>query len=192
LARPTLLDAEARVRELGLDLQDFARDGYTGAKYGSVKPHHVVGRVLYLSGHLPELADGTVVHPGMLGRNLTVEEGYAAARQAGLNALSGIRFALGDLNRVAAIIRSLNFVVAAPDFHDIHLVANGVTDLFRDVFGPEVGVGGRATVGVSSLARMHCFETWVTVEARPRPRGSVRPAIRGRTEPSGRGRRGQS
>jgi enamine deaminase RidA (YjgF/YER057c/UK114 family) len=171
MAAGRILDAEARVRELGLDLQDFARNGYTGLKYGSVKTHHVVGRVLYLSGHLPELADGTVVHPGMLGRDLTVEQGYAAARQAGLNVISGIRFALGDLNRVAAIIRSLNFVVSAPDFHDIHLVANGATDLFRDVFGTEAGVGGRATVGVTSLARMHCFETWVTVEVRPRRGG---------------------
>lgn len=186
------VDAEARVRELGLDLQDFARDGYTGLKYGSVKPHHLVGRVLYLSGHLPELADGTVVHPGMLGRDLTVEQGYAAARQAGLNALAGMRFALGDLNRVVAIIRSLNFVVSAPDFHDIHLVANGLTDLFRDVFGEEAGVGGRATVGVTSLARKHCFETWLTVEVRPPSSKSRPPGTRACRAPSDRGRRDRS
>jgi enamine deaminase RidA (YjgF/YER057c/UK114 family) len=168
--------AEARLRELGIDLQDFSRQPYTGLRYGSVKPHHQVGRVLYLSGHLPELADGTVVKPGVLGLDLSVEDGYAAARQAGLNALAGIRFALGDLDRVAAIVRSLNFVVCAPGFHDIHLVASGATDLFRDVFGPEVGIGGRATVGVTSLARGHCFETWLTVEVRPR---------RSRTSPPG-------
>jgi enamine deaminase RidA (YjgF/YER057c/UK114 family) len=155
---------------MGIELPDFTSRPYTGLKYGAVKPHHLVGRVLYLSGHLPELPDGTVVHPGMLGRDLTVEEGYAAARQAGLNAIAGIRFALGDLNRVAGIVRSLNFVVSAPDFHDIHLVANGTTDLLRDVFGEEAGVGGRATVGVTSLARRHCFETWLTVEVRPRRR----------------------
>jgi len=192
MAQRRPFDVEARVRELGLDLQDFARDGYTGLKYGSVKTHHIVGRVLYLSGHLPELADGTVVHPGMLGRDLSVEQGYAAARQAGLNVISGIRFALGDLNRVAAIIRSLNFVVSAPDFHDIHLVANGATDLFRDVFGPEAGVGGRATVGVTSLARMHCFETWVTVEVRPRTTKRRPPGTRACRAPSDRGRRDRS
>lgn len=168
MPRSGTLDVEARVRNLGLDLQDFTRQPYTGLKYGSVKTHHFVGRVLYLSGHLPELADGTVVHPGVLGRDLSVEQGYAAARQAGLNAIAGIRFALGDLNRVAAIIRSLNFVVSTPDFHDIHLVANGATDLFREVFGDQAGVGGRATVGVTSLVRQHCFETWLTVEVRPR------------------------
>jgi hypothetical protein len=137
---------------------------YTGLKYGAVRPHRLVGPVLYLSGHLPELPDGTVVHPGALGRDLTTQEGYEAARRAGLNALAGVRFALGTLDRVAAVIGSLNFVVCAPDYHDVHLVADGVTDLLRDVFGEDVGVGGRATVGVNSLARSHCFETWITFE----------------------------
>ncbi len=167
MAPTQAFDVEERVRDLGLEVPDFRKQPYTGLKYGSVKSHHLVGRVLYLSGHMPELADGTVVHPGVLGMDLSVEQGYAAARQAGLNAIAGIRFALGDLNRVAAIIRSLNFVVSTPDFHDIHLVANGATDLFRDVFGDEAGIGGRATVGVTSLARSHCFETWLTVEVWP-------------------------
>lgn len=168
MASKQAFDVEERIRELGLEVPDFGAQPYTGLKYGSVKSHHIVGRVLFLSGHMPELADGTVVHPGVLGRDLSIEQGYAAARQAGLNAIAGIRFALGDLNRVAAVIRSLNFVVSTPEFHDIHLVTNGATDLFRDVFGDEAGVGGRATVGVTSLARGHCFETWLTVEVRPR------------------------
>jgi hypothetical protein len=175
VGRHPRLDVEARVRALGIELPDFTARPYTGLKYGAVKPHHLVGRVLYLSGHLPELPDGTVVHPGVLGRDLSVEQGYVAARQAGMNAIAGIRFALGDLNRVAGIIRSLNFVVCAPDFHDVHLVANGTTDLLRDVFGEEAGVGGRATVGVTSLARAHCFETWITVEVRARNRSASPP-----------------
>jgi len=157
---------EQRVAELGLDVPDFTAAPYTGLKYGAVRPHHLTGSLLFLSGHMPERLDGSVVHPGALGRDLTTEEGYEAARVAGLNALGGIRLALGTLDRVAAIVRSLNFVVCAPEFHDIHLVADGVTDLLRDVFGEEAGVGGRATVGVVSLARNHCFETWLTVEVR--------------------------
>jgi hypothetical protein len=65
-----------------------------------------------------------------------------------------------------AIVRSLNVVVCTSDFHDIHLVADGVTDLLRDLFGDNAGVGGRASVGVTSLARNHCFETWLTLEVR--------------------------
>ncbi len=155
---------DQRIEELGLVVPDFAAVPYTGLKYGAVKPHHQVGNVLFLGGHMPERPDGTVVHPGALGRDLTTEEGYEAARVAGLNALGGIRYALGTLDRVVAVVRSLNFVVCTPDFHDIHLVADGVTDLLRDVFGDEAGIGGRATVGVTSLARNHCFETWLTLE----------------------------
>jgi enamine deaminase RidA (YjgF/YER057c/UK114 family) len=158
---------DQRADELGLVVPDFAAAPYTGLKYGAVRPHHLVGGLLFLSGHMPERPDGSVVHPGALGRDVTVEQGYEAARVAGLNALGGIRYALGTLDRVVAVVRSLNFVVCTPEFHDIHLVADGVTDLLRDVFGDEAGVGGRATVGAVSLARNHCFETWLTLEVRP-------------------------
>jgi hypothetical protein len=133
-----------------------------------VKPHHLVGDLLFLSEHPPERPDGSVVHPGTLGRDLTTRQGYEAARVVGLNALGGIRYALGTLDRVVAVVRSLNFVICTPEFHDIHLVADGVTDLLRDVFGEDAGIGGRATVGATSLARSHCFETWLTLTGAPR------------------------
>ncbi len=158
---------DQRIEELGLAVQDFTVVPYTGLKYGALKPHHLAGTLLFLSGHMPERPDGSVVHPGTLGRDLTIEQGYEAARVAGINALGGIRYALGTLDRVVAVVRSLNFVVCTPEFHDIHLVADGTTDLLRDVFGDDAGVGGRATVGVTSLARRHCFETWLTLEVRP-------------------------
>src|ERR687892_278601 len=87
-----------------------------------------------------------------------------AARLTAINCLAGIRYAIGDLNRVASLVRSLNFVVCTPDFYDVHKVSSGATDLFRNVFGEERGLGGRATIGVMSLARNHCFENWLTVE----------------------------
>ncbi|MHC5560824.1 RidA family protein [Kocuria sp. U4B] len=158
---------EDRVRELGLEIPDFAKEGYYGADtYGSMKPHHIVGNVLYLSGHTPDRADGTVRFPGRLGENLTVEQGYEAARLTALNCLGGIRYALGSLDRVKGMVRSLCFVTSTPDFTDVHKVSSGATDLFVEVFGPEVGLGGRATIGVTSLAGGSCFENWVTVEIR--------------------------
>jgi enamine deaminase RidA (YjgF/YER057c/UK114 family) len=155
---------EAQVRELGLEIPDYTTGSYYGALYGSMKPHHIVGNVLYLSGHVPELADGTPLYPGRVGAEVAIEQGYAAARQTGLNCLGGIRAALGSLNRVRGIVRTLCFVAIDPDFTDVHLVSSGCTDLFRDVFGAEAGLGGRATIGVVRLANNHCFENWLTVE----------------------------
>jgi hypothetical protein len=165
---------DQRIEELGLAVPDFAAVPCTGLKYGAVESHHLVGDLLFPSGHMPERSDGSgprglwaqhtagpvqrapqdrgcrpqVVHPGALGRDLTIGQGHDAARVARLNALGGIRYTLGTLDRVVAVVRSLNFVVCTPDFHDIPLVADGVTDLLRDVFGEDAGVGGRATVGV--------------------------------------------
>jgi len=158
------MGAEARVRELGLDLPDYSATPYYGQSYGSMKSHHQVGSLLFLSGHVPELAGGGVLHPGRLGAEVTIEQGYEAARLTAINALAGIRYAIGSLDNVRSIVRSLCFVVCLPEFHDVHKVSSGATDLFRDVFGDEAGLGGRATIGVTSLARNHCFEIWLTVE----------------------------
>jgi enamine deaminase RidA (YjgF/YER057c/UK114 family) len=160
------MDFESRIAELGLDVPDYSVTPYYGPSYGSMKAHHRSGSLLFLSGHVPEYPDGTILHPGRVGAEVSVEEAYAAARLTAVNCLAGIRFALGDLNRVSGIVRSLNFVVCTPEFHDVHLVSSGATDLFRDVFGEEAGLGGRATIGVMSLARNHCFENWLTVEVR--------------------------
>jgi hypothetical protein len=67
---------------------------------------------------------------------------------------------------VVAIVRALNFVVCTPTFYDVHKVSSGLTDLLAEVLGPERGIGGRATIGVMSLARNNCFETWLTAEVR--------------------------
>jgi enamine deaminase RidA (YjgF/YER057c/UK114 family) len=160
------VDPEQRLVDLGIELPDFSATGYGGARFGPIAPHRLVGSTLFLSGHLPEGADGQVLHPGRLGDDLTVEQGYEAARLAGINAIAGMKFALGDLRRVAGIVRSLNYVVCTPDFHDTNLVTNGAGDLWRDVFGDIAGIGGRATFGIMSLVRRHCFETVVTVEVR--------------------------
>jgi len=156
---------EQRVAELGLDVPDFIRDGYYGASYGSMKPFHIAGNLLFLSGHVPQR--GTeVVFPGRLGANLTLTQGREAARLTGINVIAGIRQAVGDLDRVKSIVRSLNFVVCTPEFTEVHKVSSGLSDLLMQVFGAERGIGGRATIGVMALAGGNCFESWVTVELR--------------------------
>jgi hypothetical protein len=156
------MGAEARVAELGLKIPDFAAGGYYGRDYGSMKPHHVTGRLLFLSGHVAQCADKVIA--GRLGADLSVEQGYAAARLTGLNVLAGIRLAVGSLDRVAAIVRTLNFVVCTPECTEVNRVSSGMTDLLAEVFGEAAGLGGRATIGVMALAGGVCFETWATVE----------------------------
>jgi enamine deaminase RidA (YjgF/YER057c/UK114 family) len=160
------MNIEQKLQEMGIELPDFGPSTYYGANYGKMKPFHRVGNLLVLSGHVPDLPDGTRMFPGRVGAEVTVEQGYAAARQTGINCLAGIKQAIGDLDRVAALVRTLNFVVCAPGFTDPNLVSSGLTDLFAEVFGAEHGIGCRATIGVMSLANNHCFETWMDVECR--------------------------
>ena len=154
---------EERLKELRVVLPQTEGDSYYGAKYGTMKPFHIVGPVLHLSGHVPSL-DGEPLHPGRIGETVTPEQGIEAARLTGINAIAGMKQALGDLERVAGIIKSLNFVACAPDFTDVHKISSGMTDFLAEVFGPDIGIGGRATIGVQSLARNNCFETWMEVE----------------------------
>lgn len=158
-----MMTPERLAIESGLDIPDFNRMGYYGADYGRMKPFHRVGSLLFLSGHVAQL--GTeITHKGRLGQDLTTGQGYQAAQRTGLNVLGGIRQAVGSLDRVKGIVRSLNFVVCTPDYEEVHRVSSGLSDLFVEVFGPERGLGGRATIGVMALAGGVCFETWVTVE----------------------------
>jgi enamine deaminase RidA (YjgF/YER057c/UK114 family) len=158
-----MTSAEMLAIQMGLDIPDFDRDGYYGADYGTMKPYHRVGSLLFLSGHVAQVG-AQVTHKGRLGADVSVEAGYQAARRTGLNVLGGIRQAVGSLDRVKGIVRSLNFVVCTPEFEEVHKVSSGLSDLFVEVFGPERGLGGRATIGVMALANGVCFETWVTVE----------------------------
>ncbi|WP_227751715.1 RidA family protein [Tabrizicola oligotrophica] len=148
---------------MGLDIPDFNRIGYYGADYGTMKPYHRIGSLLFLSGHVAQI--GTqITQRGRLGQDLTTDEGYAAARQTGLNVLGGIRQAVGSLDHVKSIVRTLNFVVCTPDYEEVHKVSSGLSDLLVETFGRERGLGGRATIGVMALAGGVCFETWATVE----------------------------
>jgi enamine deaminase RidA (YjgF/YER057c/UK114 family) len=154
---------EERISQLGITLPNFEDGSYYGTNYGQMKPHHIVGNVLFLSGHTPVL-EGRVLHPGRIGGAVTAEQGYEAARLTGINMIGGMKHALGDLDRVKGLIRCLCFVACEPEFNDVHLVSSGCSDVLAQVFGPDAGIGGRATIGVQSLCDKMCFETWAEVE----------------------------
>ncbi len=157
------MSIESRIEELGMMLPDFGDGAYYGETYGKMKTHHIVGNVLYLSGHTP-VRNGAVLHPGRIGSEVTVEQGYEAARLTGINMIAGMKHALGDLERVKGMIRCLCFVACEPNFNNVHLVSSGCTDVIAEIFGEPAGIGGRATIGVQSLCDKMCFETIAEVE----------------------------
>ncbi len=109
----------------------------------------LVGDMLYVSGHGPLRADGTLI-TGRLGDDLDVPAGMAAARQTGLAILATVRGHLGTLDRVVRLIKSLGMVNSTPEFGDQPKVINGYSDLMKDVFG-DAGVGTRSAVGMGAL-----------------------------------------
>ncbi len=135
---------EARLKELKLELPSNPR------VLGVYKFVLVQDGLAYVSGHGPVGADGTAIC-GRLGETLRKEEGYEAARRTGLNVLRSLREHFGSLDAIDRLVKTTGFVNASPDFKDHPAVINGFSELMRDVFGPEAGVGARSAVGVASL-----------------------------------------
>ena len=137
--------AAARARALGLVFPPAPKP------MGVYKPCVRVGNFLYLSGHGPLLPDGTLLTPGVVGATLTLDDGYAAARQVGLAALATVLAHAGSLDAVARLVKTLGWVASAASFTDQPKVMNGWSDLMHDVFGPDAGVGVRSAIGTNVL-----------------------------------------
>ena len=139
------MSAEERLKELDLSLPPLPRPM---ANYVSAVR---TGSLLYLAGHGPLGDDGRPISRGKLGRDLTVEEGYQAARQTALNSLVTLKAELGSLDRVRRIVKVLGMVNADPEFHKTPQVINGFSDLMVEVFGESVGKHARSAVGMATL-----------------------------------------
>jgi enamine deaminase RidA (YjgF/YER057c/UK114 family) len=120
------------------------------------------GDLLFLSGH-GSFEDGRPVHIGRLGETMTSEQGARTAETVMLNLLATIRAELGDLSRVARVVKVVVFVNSALDFTEQHLVANGATDLLARVFG-DAGRPARSAVGVAALPLGFAVEIEAIVE----------------------------
>jgi len=141
---------EERIAELGLFLPEPLRP-----PDGVVLPFamvHVVGRRALIAGHGPQARDGSIAQPlGKVGRDLSLEQGYAAARLVGLSILGSLQRALGDLDRIDAWGRTFGMVNSAPGFNRQPNVINGFSDLILEVFGPKTGAHSRSAVGMAEL-----------------------------------------
>ena len=153
---PEDYDPESQLAKLGIELPEAANPvaNYVNAVQ--------TGNLLFLAGKGPKNTDGEYV-TGKLGEDLTVEEGYQAARLVGINQLAVLKAELGNLNRVKRIVKVLGMVNAAPDFGNQPEVVNGFSDLMVEVFG-ERGKHARAAVGMGSLPRGIAVEIEMVVE----------------------------
>ncbi len=112
----------------------------------------IVGRRALISGHGPQNPDGSLALPlGKVGREVSLEQGYVAARLTALSILGNLKRAVGDLDRIAAWGRVFGMVNSAPGFNRQPSVINGFSDLVLELFGPEIGAHSRSAVGLAEL-----------------------------------------
>jgi enamine deaminase RidA (YjgF/YER057c/UK114 family) len=120
------------------------------------------GSLVFLSGHGPVLDDGSLI-TGKVGADLTLEEGYNAARQVALILLASLKSEIGDLDRVRRIVKVLGMVNCTPDFVDQPNVINGASDLLVEIFGDK-GRHARSAVGMNALPLNIAVEIEMIVE----------------------------
>jgi len=134
---------EKRLAELGVTLPAAA------APAANYVPFARTGNLLLTAGQLP-LKDGKLLATGLLGRDVDTATGKEAAKQCAVNILAQAKAALGDLEKIGAIVKITVFVASTPDFTEQHLVANGASDFLATALGDK-GKHARSAVGTASL-----------------------------------------
>jgi enamine deaminase RidA (YjgF/YER057c/UK114 family) len=140
---------EERLKSLGVEFSDKQ-----SSAVGSFIPVVITGNLAFVSGQIPiELGSNPiqVKYKGKLGRDISLEDGQAAARLCVINGLSELKLALGSLDKIKKFLKLSGYVNSDPSFTDIAKVINGASDFLLEVFG-EIGKHARVSVGVSSLA----------------------------------------
>jgi enamine deaminase RidA (YjgF/YER057c/UK114 family) len=149
------MGVEERLKELGLELPSAA------TPVANYIPAVRSGNLVFLSGHGPLEKDRLIT--GKLGNDLTVEEGYQAARLVALGLLGSLKALIGDLERVRRIVKLLGMVNCDPAFMDHPRVVNGASDLLVEVFGDK-GRHARSAVGMNALPLNIAVEIEMIVE----------------------------
>lgn len=148
------MSVEERLAELGIELPPPPQP------VASYVPVVVAGDLAFVAGQVP-MVEGRLLHPGRLGREVSIEQGQEGARRCALQALSALAAELGSPDRIERIVQVGVFVASAPGFTDQPRVANGASDLLFEVLG-EAGRHARAAVGVSELPLGACVEVVLT------------------------------
>jgi enamine deaminase RidA (YjgF/YER057c/UK114 family) len=125
-------------------------------------PFVKTGNLVFLSGHIAK-KDGKV-WVGQLGKDIQTEEGKAAARSIAIDLLGTLHAAVGDLNQIKRIVKVMSLVNSSSDFTEQHLVTNGCSELFGEVFGPAAGAHARSAFGVAQIPMGACVEIELIAE----------------------------
>jgi enamine deaminase RidA (YjgF/YER057c/UK114 family) len=150
---------EDRLAELGLAVPEVAKP------VASYVPAVTCGDLVFTSGQLP-MREGQLLHTGKVGGAVTPEQATEAAQQCALNAIAAVKSVIGDLDRVAQVVKVVAFVASTPDFTGQPQVANGASELFGRAFG-DAGVHARSAVGVPVLPLDAPVEVEVVVRVAP-------------------------
>lgn len=149
MARLTRWDVEHKLQTLGYKLPEALQTPNIKLPFPWVK---LIDNRAIISGHLPLKADGSLWEPlGKVGKDLTIEQGYEAAKQVGLAILASLKRELGDLNRITQWVKIFGMVNSAAGFDKQPAVINGFTELILAIFGPEIGFHARSAVGLYEL-----------------------------------------
>ncbi|MEV6393907.1 RidA family protein [Streptomyces sp. NPDC051907] len=147
---------EAKLAELGLTLPEVV------PPLAAYQPAVVSGAYVYTAGQLP-MVQGKLPVTGKVGGEVTPEEAKDLARTCALNALAAVKSVVGDLDRIARVVKVVGFVASAPDFTGQPAVLNGASELLGAVLG-EKGVHARSAVGVAVLPLDAPVEVEIQVE----------------------------
>jgi enamine deaminase RidA (YjgF/YER057c/UK114 family) len=138
-----------KLKTLGITLPPVA------APVAAYVPFVQAGKLVFLSGHIAKKDGKPWV--GQLGKNITTEEGKAAARAIAIDLMGTLHAAVGDLNKITRIVKLMSLVNSTGDFTEQHLVTNGASELFAEVFGP-AGSHARSAFGVAQVPMGACVE----------------------------------
>ncbi len=151
------MSVEEKLHEMGLSLSE------PNAPVANFVSAVRTGNLLYVAGHIARMPDGSIMHPGKVGRNVTEEQGYEAARLAMLNCLAAIKDATGSLDSVQRVVKLLVMVNADPEFERHFVVGNGASDLLVSLYGDQ-GRHARSAVGMVGLPLRSPVEVEMIVE----------------------------
>ncbi|MDA7416377.1 RidA family protein [Xenophilus arseniciresistens] len=145
-----------QIKKLGIELPPVS---VPAAAY---VPFVRTGNLVFLSGHIAKKDGKPWV--GQLGVNLQTADGQAAARAIAIDLLGTLHAAVGDLNQVSRIVKVMSLVNSAPTYTEQHLVTNGASELFAQVFGPDKGAHARSAFGVAQIPLGACVEIELIAE----------------------------